>query len=122
VPLGLIFFLLVFYGVMIAAAPLVTAWIQNAVWSGTRLEAIGFSSDLRAGRLIGITVTNLLMIVFSLGLLIPFAVMRSMKCRIEAIEVLDADAMARIGRDADGNPVAATGEGAMDVLDLDFGL
>jgi uncharacterized membrane protein YjgN (DUF898 family) len=122
VPLGLIVFLVLFYGVMLAVAPLVTAWIQNAVWSATRLESIGLSSDLRAGSLVGVTLTNLLMIVFSLGLLIPFAVMRSMKCRIEAIEVLDADALARIGRDADASRVGATGEGAMDVLDLDFGL
>jgi uncharacterized membrane protein YjgN (DUF898 family) len=79
-----IFMLLFFYGVMIAMVPFVTARVQNSVWCGTRLEAVDFASDVRAGKLIEITLGNLLMIVFSLGLLIPFAVMRLMKCKIES--------------------------------------
>jgi len=113
---------IIFYGAMLAAAPLVSAWIQNAVWSNTRLEAVGFASDVRAGRLIGITLGNLAMVLVSLGLLIPFAVMRLMKYKIESIEVLDADAVARIAGDGQGAEVGTAGEGAMDVLDLDFGL
>jgi uncharacterized membrane protein YjgN (DUF898 family) len=113
---------IIFYGAMLAAAPLVTAWIQNAVWSNTRLEAVGFASDVRAGRLIGITLGNLAMVLVSLGLLIPFAVMRLMKYKIESIEVLDADAVARFAGDGQGAEVGTAGEGAMDVMDLDFGL
>ena len=74
------------YGTLLMAAPFVSAWIQNAVWSGTRLEGVRFESQVRAGRLIGITLTNLLMIVASIGLLIPFAVMRVMKYKIESIQ------------------------------------
>ena len=119
---GVIVWLLLFYTAAIATAPLLTAWIQNTVWSSTRLQGVGFSSDVRAGRLIGITLTNLVMIVFSLGLLIPFALMRAMKYKIESIQVLDAEALGRFVSEGQDPGVGATGEGAVDVMDLDFGL
>jgi uncharacterized membrane protein YjgN (DUF898 family) len=112
----------VFYGALIGVIPFVTARIQNAVWSGTRVGRVGFHSDVRAWDLIGITLTNLLMIVLSLGLLIPFAAMRLMKYKIESIEVLDADALQGFEAEAGEAAVGATGEGAVDVMDLDFGL
>jgi len=114
--------LFTFYGAMIAVAPFLMARIQNTVWSATRLGEVAFSSSVGAWRLIGITLTNLLMIVFSLGLLIPFAVIRSMKYRIEAVEVQNAGELARVGRGSGDDNVGTTGEGAMDVMDLDFGL
>jgi uncharacterized membrane protein YjgN (DUF898 family) len=92
------------------------------VWSGTRLQDIAFASDVRAGRLIGITLTNLVMIVLSLGLLIPFALMRLMKYKLESIEVLDAEALGRFASQGAEVGVGAAGEGAVDVMDLDFGL
>jgi uncharacterized membrane protein YjgN (DUF898 family) len=119
--IGLVFVIVV-YGVMLAVAPLVTARIQNVVWSGTRLQDIAFASDVRAGRLIGITLTNLVMIVLSLGLLIPFALMRLMKYKLESIEVLDAEALGRFASQGAEAGVGAAGEGAVDVMDLDFGL
>jgi uncharacterized membrane protein YjgN (DUF898 family) len=118
--LGALIFLM--YCTFFAVASMFTARLQNIVWRGTRLQTMGFYSDVRAAKLIGINLTNLLMIVFSLGLLIPFAVIRSMKSRVESIEILDAGALAQIARDGREAPVGATGEGAMDVLDLDFGL
>lgn len=114
--------IVLFYVAALAIMPLVTAWTQNAAWSATRLEEVAFESDARAARLIGITLSNLLMVVLSLGLLIPFALMRSMKYRIESIQVLDADALARFVSDGKDAQVGATGEGAVDVMDLDFGL
>jgi uncharacterized membrane protein YjgN (DUF898 family) len=111
-----------FYGALLAAGPFVSARIQNTVWSNTRLEGVGFSSDVRSGRLIGITLTNLVMIVVSLGLLIPFALMRLMKYKVEAIEVLDSDALGRFVSEGKDAGVGSAGEGAVDVMDLDFGL
>jgi uncharacterized membrane protein YjgN (DUF898 family) len=111
-----------FYVAAIAVTPLVTAWIQNAVWSNTRLESVGFSSDVRALRLIGITLGNLVIVVLSLGLLIPFALMRTIKYKFEAIEVLDADALGRFVSEGKDAGVGSAGEGAVDVMDLDFGL
>ena len=117
-----IVFALLFYVVLILVGSVVTAWIQNAVWSGTRLGAVAFTGDMRAGRLMGITVGNVVMVIFSLGLLIPFAVMRLVKYKIESIEVLDADALARFVGDETGAQVGTLGEGAVDVMDFDFGL
>jgi hypothetical protein len=45
-----------------------------------------------------------------------------MKYKIESIQVLDADALAGFVGDGQGERVGATGEGALDVMDLDFGL
>jgi uncharacterized membrane protein YjgN (DUF898 family) len=115
-------FVALFYGTLIAVVPFVTARIQNAVWSATRLEGVAFGSDVRAGRLIGITLGNLVMILLSLGLLIPFAVIRLMKYKIEAIQVLDVDALTHVVGEGEGARVGAVGEGAVDVMDLDFGL
>jgi uncharacterized membrane protein YjgN (DUF898 family) len=119
---GTILSMVLFYSAMIAVVPFVTARLQNTVWTGTGVEGVGFSSEVRAGRLIGITLTNLLMIVLTLGLLIPFAVTRLMKYKIESIEVLDADALNCFVADRQGGQVGTTGEGAVDVMDLDFGL
>jgi uncharacterized membrane protein YjgN (DUF898 family) len=124
-PMALAFALvfgLVFYSIALAAGSVVTAWIQNAVWSGTRIGGVAFAGDMRAGHLLSITLGNIVMVVFSLGLLIPFAVMRLMKFKIESIEVLDADALARFAGDETGANVGALGEGAVDVMDFDFGL
>jgi len=118
---GLLFVVLV-YGVLLTVAPFVTARIQNAVWSGTRLEGVGFGSDVRAARLVGITLTNLLIVLFSLGLLIPVAVIRLMKYKVESIQVLDADALGQFVAEAAQAGVGAAGEGAVDVMDIDFGL
>ena len=111
-----------FYAAVIVAGLFARAKLQNLVWSHTRLDDIGLASDVRAGRLIGITLGNLLMVAFSLGLLIPHAVVRAMKYRIESIQVLDADALGKVAADAASGPVGATGEGAVDLLDLDIGL
>jgi len=113
---------ILFYAGTILVGVRVSAKLQNVIWSRTRLDDIGFASDVRAGRLIGITLGNLAMVVFSLGLMIPHAVIRAMKYRIESIQVLDADALGKVAADADSGPVGATGEGAVDLLDLDIGL
>jgi len=113
---------LLFYVVVLAIVQFVKAWLQNTVWSSTRLEGVRLSSDVHAGRLIGITLSNLAMIVLSLGLMIPFAVMRQTKYRIESIRVLDADELGRFVADAAGSRVGAAGEGTVDLMDLDFGL
>jgi uncharacterized membrane protein YjgN (DUF898 family) len=115
-------FAALFYLAAFSIGPVVTAWIQNAVWSNTRVEDLRLNSDVRAGRLIGITLGNLFMVVLSLGLLIPFAVVRLMKYKIESIEVLDADALKRFVGAGTGAGVGTAGEGAVDVMDLDFGL
>lgn len=122
ITVGLVVSMLLFYSAMIAVVPFVTARLQNKVWIGTRVASVGFSSEVRAGRLIAITLTNLVMIVLSLGLLVPFAVIRLMKYKIESIEVLDADALSRFVAVGEDGSVGAAGEGAVDVLDLDFGL
>jgi uncharacterized membrane protein YjgN (DUF898 family) len=117
-----IVFAALFYVAALLVGSLVTAGIQNATWSGTRLASVAFSGDMRAGRLAGIMLGNILMVIVSLGLLIPVAVMRLMKYKIESIEVLDADALARFVGDEIGTQVGTLGEGAIDVMDFDFGL
>ncbi|MBV8209344.1 MAG: DUF898 domain-containing protein [Burkholderiaceae bacterium] len=114
--------LIVSYAAAVIVGTLISARIQNVVWSRTRLDEVGFASDVRAARLIGITLGNLVMVVFSLGLLIPHAVIRAMKYRIESIQVLDAAALGKVAADAGTGPVGATGEGAVDLMDLDIGL
>ena len=60
----------------------------NLVWNHTALGPIRFQSALRWKDLLRLYVTNALGIVASLGLLIPWAVIRTMKYRADTMRVL----------------------------------
>jgi len=116
-----IFLVVAIYGGALAVAPYVQARLQNLVWNNTALGPIKFESDIRAGRLIFIVVTNLLLIAVTLGLFAPFAVVRSLKYKLESMTVAAAADLGDFAA-GDGADVAATGEGAADLLDIDFSL
>jgi uncharacterized membrane protein YjgN (DUF898 family) len=99
----------------------VQARTTNLLWNGTYGPGLRFESDLRAWKLIGIYFSNVLAAVFSAGLLIPWAVVRTLKYRLSCLAVIveqetvhEADpAYARVG---------ATGEELGDFFNLDLGI
>ena len=93
----------------------------NLMWNGTYGPGLRFASDIKAKKLIGIYFGNILAAVFSAGLLIPWAVVRTLKYRLSCLAVIveqetvhEADpAFARVG---------ATGQELGDFFNLDLGL
>lgn len=102
-----------------AVRPYLTARLQNLVWNGTRLGEHRFESRVGARRLYLITLTNLVAIVCTLGLFIPFAAIRSARYRLESVAMLPAGSLDEFVAGQSGE-VGATGEGAADLFDVDI--
>ncbi len=110
---------------MYAGYVLAYAYLQaksgNLVWNNTRLGPVRFQSTLRVRDLLELYVTNALGIVISLGLLIPWAVMRTVKYRADNMQVLlEGDLNEFQGSDM--STVAAVGAETLDFFDMDISL
>ncbi|EFO30627.1 transmembrane protein [Roseibium sp. TrichSKD4] len=71
-----IFALVVLIFFFAAAQVVYHALIRNHVFGHSKLDNHKFHSTISAGSLLAITLTNLVMVVFTLGLLLPFAQIR----------------------------------------------
>lgn len=101
--------------------PIFLTMIQNLIWNNTRLARHQFMSEMKWTRMTFIAVTNIIGIMLTLGLFIPFAQIRSMKYRIESMSLLPGDSLDNFIADAQQN-ASATGEGMADLLDFDLSL
>ncbi len=93
----------------------------NLVWNHTRLGPLWFQSTLRCRDLLKLYVTNALGIVASLGLLIPWAVMRTVKYRADQMLVLQEGELSEF-QGSDRTAVTAVGAEAIDFFDVDLSL
>jgi len=108
----------IFIGFLIGA--FLEALMKNYVWSKTTLGDVTFESTLQYGRLSSIYTVNFIAIVFSLGLLIPWAKVRTLKykCANFYIDAVDLDKYSSAkSRDED-----AFGEEGDEFLDIDIGV
>lgn len=113
--------IVLFYAVLLALGPYLAARVQNHVWSATRLGPVGFESAVRARKLVWIILSNLMLIVLTLGLFTPFAAVRVARYKLQSVAVLSDDDLANfVG--ASASEVTAVGEGAADLFDVDFAL
>jgi len=115
----------------LAAAPIYIgyvvafAYVQsrsgNLVWNHTHLGPLRFCSTLRCRDLLKLYMTNALGIIASLGLLIPWAVMRTVKYRADNMRVLQEGELSEF-QGSDRNGVTAVGAEAIDFFDVDLSL
>ena len=99
----------------------VRARSTNLVWSHTRLGPVRFQSTLAFKDLAWLYLTNALGIIASCGLAIPWAVMRTMKYRVDHLSVQHDGSLARfVG--SDRSAVEAIGAETLDIFDWDFSL
>lgn len=112
---------LLLLALMLFVQPYLSARVQNLVWNHTRLGEHRFESRVSARRLYAVTMTNLLGIVLTLGLFMPFAAIRLARYRLECVTLLSAGSLDDFvaGQQRD---VAAIGEGAADLFDVDIAL
>lgn len=116
-----LFFMLALYAWMFSIIPIFLTLIQNLIWNNTKLGEHQFTSDMKWSKMTFIAITNIIGVVLTLGLFIPFAHVRSLKYRIESLSLLPASSLDNFIADAQAH-TSATGEGMADLLDFDLSL
>jgi uncharacterized membrane protein YjgN (DUF898 family) len=99
----------------------VQARVSNLAWNSTRVGPLRFQSDLRASGMAGLYFSNALAIIVSAGLLIPWALMRTLKYRASHMKVSCVGELTEFHGDA-SSAVSAVGAETMDLFDLDIAL
>lgn len=96
--------------------------VGNLVFNNTRLDArVGFKSTLKARKLAWIFATNILAAIFTLGLAIPWATIRSVRYRAECLRAECEGGLESFLAEAAAN-VSATGEQLGEMFDFDVSL
>ena len=96
--------------------------IQNKVWNHTTVGEVSFRSSARIWPMARIYLVNIILLIVTLGLFTPFAVIRSLKYRLESVTAVTVNGMDQFVSGAAAEQVSATGEGAADLFDFDIGL
>lgn len=97
------------------------AWETNYSWGQSRLDTVRFQSTLKATKLIWIRITNILAIIFSLGLLAPWARVRRTRYVLDNLTVITAQNLDDFTSAVEPD-VGAYGDAATDLFDFDIGL
>lgn len=93
----------------------------NLLMNGTRFGEIRFSSRLKGSEVAALYVTNLIGCVLTLGMLIPWAMTRSLKYRLDCTNILGSTEMLQQVQATAQSEIDATGDAAVDFWDLDLG-
>jgi len=94
---------------------------NNLVWDHTRLGGLRFKSTLSARGMAKLYLTNAAGIIASLGLLTPWAIMRTMKYRADNLHV-EIDRNISDFHGTDTGAVQAVGAELGDIFDMDLSL
>lgn len=119
--LSMVAFLLPIYLGYVLAFAYAQAKVGNLVWNSTRLGPLRFESTLSGRGLAKLYVVNALAIIASAGLLIPWAVMRTLAYRVSCLKVLPEGNL-REFEGTMGGTVRATGAEVGEFFDLDLSL
>ncbi|HTG00202.1 MAG TPA: YjgN family protein [Nitrospirota bacterium] len=99
----------------------VQAHSSNLVWNHTRLGPLSFESTLSGWGMTKLYLTNALAIIATLGLLTPWAVMRTLKYRADHMKILQEGKLIEF-QGSDMAAVEATGAETVDFFDMDLSL
>ena len=118
---GVIVFVLAGSLAYLLAFASVRARITNLTWNHARLGSVRFVSTLHTGRLAWLYFTNIVAILATLGLAIPWALVRTMRYRCEQTTLLAEQGLDRFLA-AESAQVGPTGEAVGELFNIDFGL
>jgi len=93
----------------------------NLQWNSTQGPGVRFESTLEAKRLMKLYVGNFLAVAFTAGLLIPWAVVRTLRYRLENFAIIVDDAAVHSASPALAR-VGATGQELGDFFNMDLGI
>jgi uncharacterized membrane protein YjgN (DUF898 family) len=111
--------LLAVYAFMIVPAAYLKAKIANLFWGGIDIGPHRLESTQTFKEVLALLVTNLLGVAFSLGLAIPWAVIRSYRYRVNHVTIHTSGPLVVDADDQHDNP-QAFGDAATDLGDFDF--
>jgi uncharacterized membrane protein YjgN (DUF898 family) len=109
------------YGGYAVAFAYIQARTTNLMWNGTSGPGFRFSSSLSAMRLVRIYIGNVVAVACSAGLLIPWAVVRTLRYRLECFAMTVEEGIVHEANPAFAR-VGATGQELGDFFNLDLGL
>jgi len=101
--------------------PYFLARMQNLVWNRTRIGPHRFVSRVKVRRLWAIRMSNFVLVLATLGLFLPFASVRLARYRLQSVQVAVLGDLDRI-EGGERERIAAFGEEAADLFDLDIGI
>jgi uncharacterized membrane protein YjgN (DUF898 family) len=117
--------LFVIYGTLIllsvSIGPAFHALVTNLIWNNTRIGEHRIECALSPYKLIWITVSNLVMVIVTLGMFIPWAQVRLAKYQLESMQLLPTTDLQEFV-DAEPESAGAVGEEAATVFDFDIAL
>ncbi len=93
----------------------------NLVYGGTSIAEHSLKADMTTGSFMALTVTNILLIAFTLGLAYPVARIRAARYKAEHLSAVIAGDLDNFAA-AESEKVSALGEELGDMLDLEIGL
>ena len=96
--------------------------ISNLIWSKTSIKGISFRSELKFWPMFVLYISNILGIIFSFGLLIPWAKIRITRYRLSCMGLCCTEEELKGFVAGQVEIVGAFGEELSDILDVDIGL
>lgn len=116
-----IFAISVIYVMFFAIAPYIKARFFNLAWNNTQIGEHRFVADLPVWGFVGISTSNFLLILLSLGFYRPFAVIRTQKYLIAHLHLNTAGEPAEIFKTSNTGGANTVSEGALDLFgDMDM--
>jgi len=112
-----------FFVVFSVGIPLVKVLLARATWSNTSIGSFKVTYNLTFWSYVGVLVTNILLLIVTLGLAAPFCMVRLFKYKIDRLSISGPTSIDEFVN-ARETELRAFGDEAADVydLDIDFGL
>jgi uncharacterized membrane protein YjgN (DUF898 family) len=99
----------------------VQSHLTNLLWNNTYGPGVRFNSSLHPGRLLWIYIGNIVAVAATAGLLIPWAVVRALKYRLQSFAMIAQGEIVHEANTAYAL-VGATGQELGDFFNLDLGI
>ena len=116
---------LIIYGALllmgVLIGPAFHALVTNLIWNNTRLGEHRIECNMAPLRLVWITVSNFVLVVLTLGMFIPWAMVRLARFQAQSMALLPASDLQEFVA-ADPETVGAIGAEAATVFDFDIAL
>lgn len=99
----------------------VTTRTSNLLYNSAILGPHGFAADMATGKFAGIVFTNTLAMVLTLGIFYPWAMVRTLRYKLEHLTLLARGSIDEFVADQE-KKIGALGDEFSDFMDFDFGL
>lgn len=117
--------LLIVYGaaiiVGVSIAPAFHALISNLIWNNTRIGEHRLECRMSPFKLAWITISNLVLLILTIGFFMPWAAVRLAKYQLESVQLLPVSDLQEFV-DAEPETLGAVGEEAATAFDFDISL